>query len=111
VGRLLKEQPALGAIYNVGGGNAGLVEAMRGAGRAGDLLLVGHETNAITVPLLREGSMDFAIAQDPAVLLSEAFRHAVGSEAPARDSVLLDFGVFTRFNIPSFGSPAPSPLS
>jgi LacI family transcriptional regulator len=104
VGRLIKEQPALGAIYNVGGGNRGLVEALQEAGRADDLLLVGHETNAVTVPLLRDGSLDFAIAQDPAVLLSESVRQAVQEpQARGRDSVLLDFGVFTRFNLPSFG--------
>lgn len=109
--RLLKEQPALGAIYNVGGGNLGLIEALGEASRADDLLLVGHETNAITIPLLREGSMDFAIAQDPATLLTEAWRQATKqSEPQTRDSVLLDFAVYTRFNLPAFGQPAVGPL-
>ncbi|WP_210528056.1 LacI family DNA-binding transcriptional regulator [Rubellimicrobium arenae] len=110
VTRLLKEQPALGAIYNVGGGNQGLVEALMSAGRAHDLLLVGHETNSITLPLLREGHMDFAIAQNPAALLSDALQRAVAEpEGRGRDSVLLDFGVFTRFNIPAFAQAAATP--
>ncbi|MCP8896557.1 LacI family DNA-binding transcriptional regulator [Shinella daejeonensis] len=106
VRRLIQDQPALGAIYNVGAGNQGLVEALKEAGRAADLFLVGHEVNSTIAPLLREGSLDFAITQNPFALLSEALRQAVAEpEAPARDSILLDFAVYTRFNIPNFGQP------
>lgn len=100
--RMLKDHPALGAIYNVGGGNVGLVEALRQAGRAADMLVVGHEVNAVTAPLLQAGGMDFAIAGDPSALLAEALLCA-GTE-PARDSALLDFSVYTRFNLPGFAS-------
>lgn len=100
VGRLLSEQPALGAIYNVGGGNAGLADALRAAGRATDILVVGHEVNPVTVPLLRSGAMDFAIAGVPADLLGAALRMAAGQEAAG--ARLLDFAVHTRFNLPAF---------
>lgn len=103
VSRLLADYPALGAIYNVGGGNAGMVDALRAAGRAADMLVVGHEVNPVTMPLLRSGAMDFAIAGTPADLLGEALRFAVDPEAGAgKDIRHLDFGVYTRFNMPSF---------
>ncbi len=101
VTRLMRDQPKLGAIYNVGGGNRGLVEALRAAGRGDDLLVVAHETNAVTTPLLRDKSIAYALASDPAVLLAEALRVAADPSASAEG---LDFGVYTRFNLPSFAS-------
>lgn len=101
VARMLKAHPAIGAIYNVGGGNAGLVEALQGSGRADDVLVVGHEANAATAPLLRAGGMDFVIASPPKLLLQEALRCATLPEPPP-DRVLVDFAVFTRFNLPGF---------
>ena len=94
--RLLRDQPALGAIYNVGGGNKGLVDAIRESGRSQDLLL-------ITVPLLREGQIDFTLAGNPEDQLYEAIRLASLERLEGiRDVISLDFSVFTRFNLPSF---------
>jgi LacI family transcriptional regulator len=98
--RLLRDQPALGALYNVGGGNRGLVEALEAAGRApGEVLVVAHETNVVTVPLLRENRVAFALCADPALQLAAALRLAA---SPGQHSEMLDFGVYTRFNLPSF---------
>lgn len=103
VNRLLADHPALGAIYNVGGGNVGMVDALRAAGRASDMLVVGHEVNPVTAPLLRSGAMDFAIAGTPSDLLATALRMAVdGVQGAGMDVRHLDFGVYTRFNMPSF---------
>jgi LacI family transcriptional regulator len=105
--RLLQDWPAIAAIYNIGAGNVGLVRALRAAGRAEDILLVSQEVNAVTAPLLREEGLDFAIATNPAVLLSEALRVAESEEVGAgRDGVLLDCGVYTRFNLPGFWNAA-----
>lgn len=107
VARMLRAQPALAAIYNVGGGNVGLVEALRQTGRAGDVLIVGHEANNVTLPLLRDGGMDFVIASPQKALLDEALRRATSpAEAPQPDQTLVDFGVYTRFNLPSFSGAA-----
>lgn len=101
VAAMLAREPDLAAIYNVGGGNAGLAEALRASGRAGRILVVAHEVNASTLPLLREGLLAFALAADPAVQLAEAVRLATApaSEAP-RTVRLLDFAVYTPFNPP-----------
>lgn len=104
--KLLDEQPALAAIYNVGGGNLGLTQALRETGKTGDVVVVAHEVNSVTAPLLREGGIDYAIASDPALLIEEALRLA-GAETLSlpRDEVLHDFGIYTRFNIPHFTQP------
>lgn len=100
---LVKQHPALGAIYNVGGGNAGMIEALRQAGRLSDMLVVGHEVNSVTVPLLQTGAMDFAIAGNPAEMLQMALLLAGdGASSGRSDQRLCSFGIYTRFNLPSF---------
>ncbi|MFO1203012.1 MAG: LacI family DNA-binding transcriptional regulator [Tabrizicola sp.] len=106
VGRLLSENPALGAIYNVGGGNSGMVDALRAAGRVSDMLVVGHEVNPVTSPLLRSGAMDFAIAGTPSTLLQAALQMAADASPAGKEVRHLDFGVYTRFNLPSFAANA-----
>lgn len=107
VRKLLEDQPALGAIYNVGGGNQGLTAALQEAGRTEDVLVIGHDVNFVTGPLLREHKLDYVIASDPALLLDAALEVAAhGNPEGGRDSTLVDFAVYTRFNIPSFGQRA-----
>jgi LacI family transcriptional regulator len=102
VARLLQEQPALGAIYNVGGGNRGIADALSECGRQGDVLLVGHEVNAVTMPLLKDGAMDYALATDVGRILDEALHLASAEDVSGmRENVLLDFSVYTRFNLPA----------
>lgn len=106
VAKMLKAHPGLAAIYNVGGGNAGLTEALRQAGRDRDVLVVGHEVNSVTIPLLRDGAMDFALASPPAQLLAQALRLAMlpqGAVVPERQ--LTDFAIYSRFNLPDFSVP------
>lgn len=107
VTRLLQEHPALCAIYNVGGGNKGLTAALQDAGRAEDVIVVGHDVNFVTAPLLRERRMDFVIASDPAQLLQTALDVATNPAADGgRDVTLIDYAVYTRFNIPRHGGSA-----
>jgi len=107
VSRLLGAHPALCAIYNVGGANMGLANALKDSGRSEDVLVIGHEVNAITAPLLQDGTMNFSIATDPSALLARAFDLLAGATGdPAPDTVLADFAVYTRFNLPSFAHAA-----
>lgn len=112
VAKLLRDQPGLAAIYNVGGGNAGIVEALRRSGRDGDVLLVGHEVNGVTMPLMKDGIMDYAIAADVERILHEALQAAAAeSLAGRRESALLDFAVYTRFNLPAAAAADPGDAS
>ncbi|MDE2383011.1 MAG: LacI family DNA-binding transcriptional regulator [Alphaproteobacteria bacterium] len=106
VAKMIDQHPGLAAIYNVGGGNKGLANALQAAGLSRHVIVVGHEVNYITAALLKDASMDYAIAASPAAQLAEALRVAHAPEASAtRDSSLLDFGVYTRFNLPAFHTP------
>jgi LacI family transcriptional regulator len=98
---LLLSEPDLGAIYNVGGGNIGLARALREDGRGRTIFVVTHETNHITIPLAREGLIHFLISQNTQKVLQLALRLAAPTSASGLTSIeLLDFCVFTRFNLP-----------
>ena len=72
------------------------------AGRAADMLVVGHEVNPVTVPLLQSAAMDFAIAGDPADMLAKALALAAGTDPLPAVAIHRPFGVYTRFNLPGF---------
>jgi LacI family transcriptional regulator len=100
---LLKAHPKLDAIYNVAGGNLGLAQAIRESGRVGAIEVMTHETNHITAPLIREGIVHYAISQNPADLLRTAMTLAgQGAKAGLKELHLVDFGVYTSFNLPSY---------
>lgn len=101
VADLLRAEPDLAAIYNVGGGNLGLAQALRDAGRAGAVLVVAHEVNRNTMPLAEEGVVQFLIGQDTAAMLDRALAVAT-APALAPDDVVshVPCAVYTRFNLP-----------
>jgi LacI family transcriptional regulator len=100
---LLLRHPDLDAIYNVAGGNGGLAQALTDSGRAQAVTVITHEVNHITAPLLRAGIIDYAIAQDPTQLLATAVElAAVPATARRKELNFVNFGVYTRFNLPEF---------
>jgi LacI family transcriptional regulator len=56
VRKLLEEHPAIGALYNIAGGNLGMVRAIEDVNRTGDILAIAHEANGITVPCCATGN-------------------------------------------------------
>ncbi len=102
---LLDKYPDISAIYNVAGGNAGLAKALREADLVGKVVVITHEANSITAPLTRDGVLQYLVAQDPSELIKLAV--SVASIEPAqlsKEQHLIDFGLYTRFNIPKFGA-------
>jgi LacI family transcriptional regulator len=65
---LFAVHPEIAAVYNVAGGNLGLASALEELGHANDVIVITHEANRITIPLVKNGTMDFVIAQDPRAL-------------------------------------------
>ncbi len=63
--RALRQTAGTVAVYNTGGGNTGVADAIRDAGRRSDVLFVGHELTEESAALLRDGSMAVAIDQAP----------------------------------------------
>jgi LacI family transcriptional regulator len=94
--------PDIAAVYNIGAGNRGLGSALEELGRGSDVVVIAHEINRITIPLLKNGTIDFLIAQDPGAMLDAAARAAAGFESPVSQHVFIDFGVYCRFNVPAF---------
>lgn len=100
--RMLEAHPGIGAIYNVSGGNEGLARALKELGRERDIIVVSHELTHVSLPLLQENSLNFLFSQDPHVLLVEAIRLARTNELPIDKQKYVDFGVYTRFNLPEY---------
>ncbi|MFV0245122.1 MAG: substrate-binding domain-containing protein [Qingshengfaniella sp.] len=100
--KMLEAHPGIGAIYNVGGGNTGLARALTEAGLARDVLVITHELTHVSVPLLIEGTLDYALSQDPEVLLDRALQLARAPDPTQAFDGPIDFGIFTRFNLPSY---------
>ena len=96
---LLRSNPALTAVYNVAGGNNGLARALEIQDRQNDICVVGHEVNAVTSPLLKSGILNFALAARPQLLFEAAISNALN---PAATGTILDFSVFTHFNLPTW---------
>lgn len=62
--RLLNDNPDLTGIYNVGGGNEGIVRALKEAGRDREIIMVGHNLTPKTHAYLLDGSMDIILHQN-----------------------------------------------
>jgi LacI family transcriptional regulator len=93
---LLARHPDLRAIYNAGGGTVGIAQALRGAGRGGDVVLVAHDATAEKTALLLDGTLDAVIDQDAGAearealtRLAAALRGASHVPAPLRLQVIL----------------------
>lgn len=101
--KLLAETSDLVALYNVGAGNEGVARALRSAGRAGQLVFMGHELTAVSRRLLVEGVMDAVINQDPgheARSMVRLLHAAVGAEALIPDQERIRIDIYIRDNIP-----------
>lgn len=93
---VLAAHPDLVAIYNAGGGTAGIAEALSEAGRAGDIVFVAHEATRENKALLLQGTLDAVIDQAPRVASREALaalvraaRSEPGSIVPPRLHLIL----------------------
>lgn len=100
---LLAAHPDLVGIYNAGGGNRGVAQALREAGRARDVIFIGHELTEHTRRFLIDGTMDAAIHQDPDAEAAQAIRllaAAVHGPSGRADSRPVRIEVFFRENLP-----------
>ena len=70
-----------------------------------DIMIISHEVNDVTLPLLHDGVFDYLIAQDPALLISEAAKIAAAAVGDSAGGRILDFFVHTCYNIPEYARP------
>ena len=105
VRRLIGEERHIKAIYNVAGGNDGLARAVQEAQLTGKITIVTHDVNFVTVPLVKDGIFNFLISQNPKELFEGIMARATSGKSTLREATLVDFGVYTRFNLPSWAKP------
>ena len=71
---LLEQHPDLAAIYNIGGGAAGIGRGLKERGRDREIVLIGHGLTPDTRALLIDGTMDAVINQSPANAIMSCIR-------------------------------------
>lgn len=96
---LLETHPDVSGIYNVGGGNEGVVRALQQAGAAGEILMIGHNLTPKTRGYLLEGAMDIVLHQN----MHRAAQEAVAAltahlEHRERRPAILPVEIITREN-------------
>jgi LacI family transcriptional regulator len=103
VASALHDVADLVGIYNMGAGNRGVIEALERAGRAREIVVIGHELTPIMRSALLSGVFDAAICQSPrdeTVRAIEALTALVdGDELPAPDPIRID--ITLKDNIPA----------
>ena len=99
----LREHPDLSGIYLSGNGQIGASRALRDAGRAGKVCVVGYDLTAENVRELKEGAIGFLIDQNaaeqgyrPARLLYE---YLILNQEPEREFFYTDIVIRTRYNL------------
>lgn len=72
VSQYLQQHPDLSAIYSIGAGNRGIARALKEAGRADEVVFIGHDLTEYTKEYLLAGVMDAVIDQNPRVEARDA---------------------------------------
>ena len=98
--KLIKEQPDLAGIYNVGGGNEGVIRAFSDLDAKGEIVFIGHNLTRKTKAYLLEGSMDFVIHLNIRNAAEQAVRHLIAylDDRPFKP-VRLPAEIITRENL------------
>ena len=100
---LLAGQPELVGLYSIGAGNEGIATALSSAGRAQDVVFVGHELTPAARRDLLAGTMDAVINQDAAHEVRSALRLAlsrVTKEPVVADQERIRIDIYLRDNMP-----------
>jgi LacI family transcriptional regulator len=63
--KLLSDHADIVGLYNAGAGTPGVAKALIDAGRANQIVFVGHDVTVMTRKLLLQGVMDAVISQNP----------------------------------------------
>jgi LacI family transcriptional regulator len=103
VSRLLADNPDIVGIYSLGGGNRGLLRALKASGRGVSLPVVAHELTSTAREALNSGHFDAVLNQDPGHEVRSAIRvmkaHADGQAVvEAQERIRID--IFLKDNLP-----------
>jgi LacI family transcriptional regulator len=93
---LLEVYPDISGIYNIGGGNRGIAQALEESGRAKEVVFGAHELTEHTRLFLLSGVIDFVIDQNP---LQEARESIIALANAARRQPINAFALSIRMQI------------
>ncbi|MGN6551576.1 MAG: LacI family DNA-binding transcriptional regulator [Pararhizobium sp.] len=100
---LIETCPDLVAIYNTGGGQAGVIAALEATGRSADIVFVAHELTGSTRRHLVRGTVDAVINQDTGHMARSTARIllALREGRPlVADQERIRIDIFLRDNMP-----------
>jgi LacI family transcriptional regulator len=100
---LLAQHPQLIGLYSIGAGNRGIASALRDAGRAHDVVFVGHELTPHARRDLLGGTMDAVINQDAGHEVRSALRQALSRltrEPVVSDQERIRIDIYLKDNLP-----------
>jgi LacI family transcriptional regulator len=103
VADLLARERALVGLYNVGAGNRGIARALEAAGRADDVVFIGHELTEFSRHDLLTGTMDAVINQDAGHEVRSSVRILMAArddEPIVDDQERIRIDIFVRDNLP-----------
>lgn len=103
VAELLAQHPQLIGLYSIGAGNRGIAAALREAGRAHDVVFVGHELTPHARRDLLAGTMDAVINQDAGHEVRSALRQALSRltrEPVVSDQERIRIDIYVKDNLP-----------
>lgn len=93
---LLEGNPDVSGIYNIGGGNRGIAQALEESGRAKEVVFGAHELTDHTRRFLLSGVIDFLIDQNP---LQEARESILALAKAVRREPINEFALLIRMQI------------
>lgn len=99
---LLTTHPDLAGIYNLGAGNAGLIEALKRTGKLGKVRVIAHELTAPTRAGLETGAIDVVLDQNPDAEIRAAIAAARTLASPGHaepETERIQIGIFLRDNL------------
>ncbi len=95
---LLEAHQDLLGLYCVGGGQSGVARALEAAGRARDVVLIGHNFNDETKPYLLSGTIDAIVHQDMGAIARRTLDALTGTD-PTPQSAAVPVEIVTRENM------------
>jgi LacI family transcriptional regulator len=100
---LLERETELIGLYNVGAGNRGVAAALKGAGRAGEIVWIAHELTPHSRRWLVNGEIDVLISQNPGHEARSAARVLLAycsGDPLVPDQERIGIDIFLRDNLP-----------
>lgn len=99
--KLLTDHPDLVGLYISGGGISGALAALRAAGKAGKMVVVGYDLTDVTRAALLDGTMTLVISHPLSRLARDAIDGMIRACANpgSNQTSIAPFEIFTRENI------------